>query len=1217
MNSLRKFLIGLFSLACFTAAAQEETPIIDIKTNSYAQNGESNVVTVLISGIKAGYIDVDCGFGLQEYELLARGFDESAGELTGTYVTCNVSKDGYIKIYGDATNIDMLNISGCYATDIEMSALVNLEVFNCEHNELKALDLTNNKKIVLLYMDDNPFTVSAPIIGEKPNLSLLQMGKTDKVDPDFNLSNYPAMVSFTAYANSGLTSIDPTGCPELQQLSIDVTPVSSIDVTKNEKLTILNVSDTKITSLDLSKNSSLMQLYCSHSAAGYNQYKIHELDLKNNPLLTYVYASDNALTSIEVTNLHYLQDLVLRNNNLTTLDVSQNPNLNRLFISGNYFDFSTLPLPGEWNEYDYKQNPISVARSHKVGNSIDLSSKILRDGTTTVAALYKTSENNPGVVTELAAGTYYTYENGKITFLKEVSDSVYLAFYNDAFPNSEFSLYPLTTNRFKVKSEANYGKDDLAFSFTAPLLNNAEISLNISMDGASTDSPKTAYVDFGDGTKTPFTITTNDNIGSLCKGITERGLIKVYVPEGEIITGISMENFYISEIDLTALKSLRYLSLVNTELYSIDLTWNRCLQSLTLTGNHLSTLNIRGANDAYQKNVLSEICLSNNEMTEVTLNDMLTIHHLDVSNNKLTELSFKDGDNLETLNVSGNQLTSLNISYSTELSYLNISNNQISSLVMPETYNMEYFDCSNNAFTFLNLPNSANVLHYKYAPQNDIAIATKCPSVDLSEQNVEGKTTYVWKQSNGTELVKGTDYTEEGGKTIFLQPSWGKKAYCEMENSLFPGLTLKTTTTQAADKPEYVFATFTTTTNAESSIILSGTSFNTTVYIDWKGDGVDLKQYVLPISSYSYTFPVKTYAGAEVKLYSYNNPSNLDVFSLSNVPMSSFDGSKLSQITCLNITGAGLAEITLPDEKSKLNELMLDSNNLTSANFSEYPLYLLSLNNNKIETFDASLYSNLGILTISSNGLNNINLDNANIWSLDVSNNNLKTINLSKLPELQQVALSENKLSTLDITANPNLRVLFVDYNNFKFSTLPLGTGLSLYTYANQAQIEVTPNDGIVDLSSEAVVNGVESTYRWFIGMPSYNDYGELVGEELYIDDEYTIENGVTTFLTDVDYIMCVIQNAQFPNLVLTTPFIDVTAGVEDVIADNFNSSVTVCGNTVTVRTAENAYVRLYGTNGILYNSAKATDGTAQFSNLSAGVYIVTAGKKAAKIVVK
>ena len=144
MNYLRKISICLFSLACLAAVAQEEKPIIDIKTNSYAHNGESNVVTVLISGIEADYIDVDCGFGLQEYTLEARGFNEESGSLTGTYISCNVSKDGYIKIYGNAANIDMLNIDGCYVTDIEMSSLVNLEVFNCEHNELNALDLSNN-----------------------------------------------------------------------------------------------------------------------------------------------------------------------------------------------------------------------------------------------------------------------------------------------------------------------------------------------------------------------------------------------------------------------------------------------------------------------------------------------------------------------------------------------------------------------------------------------------------------------------------------------------------------------------------------------------------------------------------------------------------------------------------------------------------------------------------------------------------------------------------------------------------------------------------------------------------------------------------------------------------------------------------------------------------------------------------------------------------------
>ena len=266
--------IGAFCLCSLSALGQDEKPIIEIKTNSYVQNGEANVAAVVISGINAGYIDVDCGYGRQEYELLQRSFNEETGSLTGTYISCNVSKDGYIKIYGDAENIDMLNISGCYATDIEISSLVNLDVLNCEHNELNALDLTNNKKIVMLYIDDNPFTVSAPVIGEKPDLVLLEMGKTDKVDPNFDLSNYPKMVSFSAYANSGLTSIDPTGCPDLQRLSIDVTPVSSIDLSKNEKLTILNVSDTKITELNLSKNAALMHLICDHSASVYSQYKI-------------------------------------------------------------------------------------------------------------------------------------------------------------------------------------------------------------------------------------------------------------------------------------------------------------------------------------------------------------------------------------------------------------------------------------------------------------------------------------------------------------------------------------------------------------------------------------------------------------------------------------------------------------------------------------------------------------------------------------------------------------------------------------------------------------------------------------------------------------------------------------------------------------------------------------------------------------------------------
>ena len=133
--------------------------------------------------------------------------------------------------------------------------------------------------------------------------------------------------------------------------------------------------------------------------------------------------------------------------------------------------------------------------------------------------------------------------------------------------------------------------------------------------------------------------------------------------------------------------------------------------------------------------------------------------------------------------------------------------------------------------------------------------------------------------------------------------------------------------------------------------------------------------------------------------------------------------------------------------------------------------------------------------------------------------------------------------------------------------------------------------------------------------MPSYDENGNLVGEELYVNDEYVIENGVTEFLYDFDYIMCVMQNAQFPNLVLTTPFIDIAA-VESIEADDIRSSVKVEGHNVIVSTsAPNAAI--YSINGSLIGSAKTIDGTAQFSNIATGAYIVIAGRQAAKILVK
>ena len=61
-----------------------------------------------------------------------------------------------------------------------------------------------------------------------------------------------------------------------------------------------------------------------------------------------------------------------------------------------------------------------------------------------------------------------------------------------------------------------------------------------------------------------------------------------------------------------------------------------------LNGNFFESLNIRGVNDYFQKNYLTDIDLSDNAMVSVTLNDMGGIRNLNLSNNMLTELSLKD-----------------------------------------------------------------------------------------------------------------------------------------------------------------------------------------------------------------------------------------------------------------------------------------------------------------------------------------------------------------------------------------------------------------------------------------------------------------------------------------------------------------------------------------------------------------------------------------------
>lgn len=1230
ISLVSKAILGLSVLVCANVAVAQNTeePAITFKTKVYENQGEANQFSLVIGSVHPNqYIDIDCGFGKIEYETSIANIDDSSNQIGGTFISCQVSKEGIVKIYGDPTEIDYFNASGCYITDIEFNGCTNLSILDLTHNELKGLDLSEMHNLQAIYVSDNTFSAETPLVigKDKPRLVLLEMNTIDYLDENFNLSDYPALMSFDGYYCKGLKTCDPTGCPSLMRLTLDVTDVESVDVSQNPYLRILNVSNTKVTSLDVSNNTNLLELYCDHYGSYNNEYKISELDLSNNSKLKYLFCAGNNLTNLDISNCPELITVSATANYLTSFDVTKNPVLYIVEINLNCLDFATLPFdPGTWNTYYYQQRPLPVDKSYKVGSSIDFSSRVLREGTTTSAVLYSVSEESGSA--SPVEPTYYSYSNGVITLNQIPQDSVFIAYANSAFPDAV-----LTTEKFKVKSEKEYGSNIKTFFFNAAAEPGTEISFGIGIAGATPENPKEFYVCFGDAdpqkaqafTATSNTAPASANVTGTINGYSA---IQVFTKDGDHLTAIDVKDIQMYSADVTAAHSLQHLTLQNAKLYTIDLKYNRCLTSLNLSGNNLSMLSLEGVNGEYGKNVLADINLSNNNLSEITLNDLRAVRHLNLSNNSLSALDLSFGDYVESLDISNNQFAEINLGYCSNLKSFKGSNNKLTSIIMPTEGNPEYVAIDNNYFTLATLPvcNFLNEEAFVYAPQADYEIATKGPCTDLSSQfSINGNnTSYTWKKLDGTILAEGVDYSIENGLTRFINTEVGQ-IFCEMTNATFPDFAddkiYKTTPILAAGMPTNEIASFRTVNVGDSvSLSLAAAKAGTAIYFDWTGNN-NVTQYVLG-DTYR-LFSAVTQGDKEVKVYTYEPTDDITVFSMNGAKLASFDGSKLTKAINVSISYAGLSEIILP-KSDNFKELDLEGNNFTEFDFSQYPsLHTISISNNQLSEIDLTKNTAAELVSASYNNLTDVKMEGNNkLWALYLEHNQLSEIDLSGAPNITQLSLANNKLEKINVDVLPKLIALAINNNKLNFATLPVHKpSYVVYYYHNQDNIDVVPTeDGIVDLSSQIKVNNTETVYRWFLDVPMLNDRGELEGEELYVDYEYTIENGVTKFLRSFKNVMCVMTNAALPNVFICTNLLNVTAGMECIVDNNANELVSVCENNIVVKSAaENAEVNLIAMNGAIVKSSVIANGNAEFCNVNKGIYLVTVNGKTFKVAVK
>lgn len=1238
---------ALCALSLPSLAQDTDLPLImTLNTNIYGYQGPTNSFTIYLGSTEEDvevYVESPTSQEFISIDPWTLGKDEEGSNAAiATPISLSVTeKDNEIRIYGDKSKIDYIDLHGTYLSSVKLNGyLPNLTVIDLSHNELTEIDLSDQTNLASIDLLDNAFKDPAKmIIGTNhPDLMILSVGINDVIDPALNLTNFPNLQYFSARNNYGVYAVDPTQCPKLVSLVLEVTNVSSIDVSKNPNLDVLNLSQTRVTSVDLSNNPNLGEFYINHEGSFNNSdiYRVKSIDLSKNPLIEYLDLGGNALTSIDLSKNTKVRMLYLQRNLLSQIDLSNLTQLSTVNLSNNLFTFATLPIPKEGWDYYYYRSPLTCDFKYKVNQPIDFSASVLRapyavNGTTVTPVTYANvfKSQRAGSVEELDPSLYnYDIDKAVLTFKEAIPDSVFVEFYCDIFPE-----WPLSTTQFMVKTEAEFDAPSAAFSFT-PSSSMAGKSISMSLGASRLAS----YMEY----PADVTIIANGE-SQVLKGVVtgssmpdatnitfnlpaSSGPVTVALPDGYAISALGIDGISLSSIDLSPAEGLNDLRITNCGLSSINMAYNRALKNLDLSNNQLRTVDLAGIRGDYQKFNLATINISNNKLIELATVSAATIFNLNLSNNNFTNFDLKYYTGLRNLDLSYNKLSGeLDFSTVEKLQGVNVCGNYLNSIVFNTTEgaleNLTQLNLSDNNFSFATLPIFANSkLNYFYAPQKNLEILANAPTINLSAQNIifngEG-TNFVWKYADNAETVPVTLLSNAGGATVFDDSLVGKTLYCEMTNNGFPqfnGNPLKTSNVTVASRPTNLVATLTTVSSGETQI---GFRFNkngtNAVYIDWKGDGSEYTPYIYEAGvSYPSIYRIaNTYAGATAKIYTYDSPEDIAVFALWGAQLENADLSPMTKVEAIDMHNTGLydGKLILPESKN-LWELVLDGNNFETQTFENLTeLANFNLAGNKYTSFDLSLYPKVRFMQLSHNKISNIKFgNNSSMYQLDLTGNNLSNIDLNGAKGIEELLISDNQISEIDITPIKDyLRVLYISGNRFTFASLPdvsICPYFTTFDYTNQRPMDVACYEYKIDLSSQAVINGTPTDYYWFLGdfqSDVYYDYyyESFVGEQLEgpedsSDPEYTIENGVTTFLYPESItrnVICAMTNSQYPNLILyTSPTRLSGAGIESLFD-----------------TDSDGLVNVYNLSGVLLKHKVSV--TNALKGLEPGIYLINSKK--------
>lgn len=282
-----------------------------------------------------------------------------------------------------AARVEHLDLSHIGIKDLSgIEYFTGLREFRCAESALTRADFSKNLNLQSLNLELNK-NLAELHLGENQNLSQLIVNFT-KVD-SLNLAAHPNLNLFYGF-ECPISEIDLSKNTNLYALDMRNCQLTAIDVTQNTALDNLMIGGNKLTAIDLSKNKALQLL----DIAG-NQIKalnvlqntnLVRLDFSRNPLmvtsstgnhvamiltsrsLEYLDCSNTGLTDIVISS-PLLTELHAQGNEISTLSLSSNVNLEYVYLGGN--NLSVLNGVGKLS----KLSVIDI--SHNLFTSFDIS----------------------------------------------------------------------------------------------------------------------------------------------------------------------------------------------------------------------------------------------------------------------------------------------------------------------------------------------------------------------------------------------------------------------------------------------------------------------------------------------------------------------------------------------------------------------------------------------------------------------------------------------------------------------------------------------------------------------------------------------------------------------------------------------------------------------------------------------------------------------------